>query len=149
MIFNRTLEDVSIAKSLIETKVKKFISLTSEELDSIERGTLTINTLNRIESAQKELKEIFILFGYYGAHIESKEWEHENVFYKKDLQRIILNCDTLQKAFFKKQNTPIAPSPTYDIYCINDIEKIISDLYDMVNEVRSLWAECGDAESGE
>ena len=59
MIFDRTQNDVDAAISLRNKKVKGFESLTSEEINTLERGTITINTLNRIENKQMELANLF------------------------------------------------------------------------------------------
>ena len=56
MIFDRTQNDVDTAILLRNTKVKKFETLTESEIATLEKGTLTINTLNRIEAKQEELK---------------------------------------------------------------------------------------------
>ena len=54
MIFDRTQNDVDTAILLRDTKVKKFETLTESEIATLEKGTLTINTLNRIENKQEE-----------------------------------------------------------------------------------------------
>ena len=59
MIFDRTQEDVDTAVRLRNEKVKEFKNLTNEEINTLERGTITINTLNRIENKQTEIAELF------------------------------------------------------------------------------------------
>ena len=64
MIYNRTATDVSLAKRLRAEKVQKFIELTDDEVQTLERGTITINTLNRIEDKQAEIKAMLDDMGY-------------------------------------------------------------------------------------
>ena len=59
MIFDRTAADVEEAIRIRKEKVQKMQDLTEEEINILERGTLTINTLNRIEEKQEELKNLF------------------------------------------------------------------------------------------
>ena len=53
MIFDRTQNDVDTAIRLRREKVQTFQELTESEIVILEKGTLTINTLNRIESKQE------------------------------------------------------------------------------------------------
>ena len=64
MIYNRTENDIETARNLIETKVKNFAELTEDDVAKIERGTFTVNTLNRIEQKQAELNDIPIYLDY-------------------------------------------------------------------------------------
>ena len=54
MIFDRTQNDVDTAILLRDTKIKKFETLTESEIATLEKGMLTINTLNRIEDRQEQ-----------------------------------------------------------------------------------------------
>ena len=59
MIFDRTQNDVDTAILLRDTKVKNFETLTESEIATLEKGMLTINTLNRIETKQRRIKKSF------------------------------------------------------------------------------------------
>ena len=111
MIYNRTENDIETARNLIETKVKNFEELTEDEVAKIERGTFTVNTLNRIEQKQAELKTLFNDIGYW--------------------------------------NTPITPPISYHYNDINALEKILYDLENMVNDMKTRYRQCGTFECGE
>lgn len=149
MIFDRTQRDVDTAILLRQEKVQNFQELTESEIEILEKGTLTINTLNRIENKQEELKNLFNVIGYWNTPIKNKFWSENEIFIVDDFSRIINNTDILKEAFFTYKHTPITPSAIYHYTNINDLEKILFDLDTMINDVKSHFRECGTFECGE
>ena len=149
MIFDRTQNDVDTAILIRNTKVKKFEELTENDINYLERGTLTINTLNRIESKQEELKNLFNDMGYWNTPITNKVWGEDDIFNVDDFQRIIDNTNVLRNAFFVYKDTPNTPPISYHYNDINALEKILYNLDVMINDVKSYYRECGTFESGE
>ena len=149
MIFDRTQNDVDTAILIRNTKVKKFESLTESDINYLERGTFTINTLNRIENKQDELKNLFNDMGYWNTPITNKVWGENDIFNVDEFQRILDNTNVLRQAFFVYKDTPNTPPVSYHWQDINDLEKILYDLDVMINDVKSLYKECGTFESGE
>ena len=93
MIFDRTQNDVDTAILLRDTKVKNFETLTESEIATLEKGTLTINTLNRIENKQEELKNLFNDMGYWNTPTNNKTWSENDIFNVDDFHRIIDNTN--------------------------------------------------------
>ena len=152
MITNRTQYDVDTAILIRNTKVKKFEALTESDINYLERGTITINTLNRIESKQEELKNLFNDMGYWNTPITNKQWTENDIFDnngERDFQRILDNTNVLRNAFFVYKDTPNTPPISYHWQDINALEKILYDLDVMINDVKSHYRECGTFESGE
>lgn len=150
MIFDRTQNDVDTAILLRREKVQAFQELTEHEIATLEKGTLTINTLNRIESKQDELKNLFNDMGYWNTPISTRQWAYGDIFVGTQFDRILNNLEILIKAFFIYKDTPNVPDNNYRKYqTINDVEKIIYDLDVMINNVKSHYRECGTFESGE
>ena len=149
MIYNRTENDIETARNLIETKVKNFGELTVDEVAKIERGTFTINTLNRIEQKQAELKTLFNDIGYWNTPIINRTWAEYDIFGELDFQRVLDNTNTLREAFFVYNNTPITPPISYHYNDINALEKILYDLENMVNDMKTRYRQCGTFECGE
>ena len=150
MIFDRTQNDVDAAILLRREKVQAFQELTEREIATLEKGTLTINTLNRIESKQEELKNLFNDIGYWNTPISTRQWAYADIFEGTQFDRILNNLEILIKAFFIYKDTPNVPDNNYRKYqTINDVEKIIYDLDVMINDVKSNYRECGTFESGE
>ena len=149
MIFDRTQNDVDTAILLRDTKVKKFETLTESEIATLEKGTLTINTLNRIENKQDELKNLFNEIGYLNTPTTNKTWGENDIFNADEFQRIVDNTNILRQAFFVYKATPNTPPISYYWDDINALEKILYDLDVMINDVKSNYRECGTFESGE
>ena len=149
MITNRTQYDVDAAILLRDTKVKNFEALTETEIATLEKGTLTINTLNRIEAKQEELKNLFNDMGYWNTPITNKVWGENVIFNVGEFQRIIDNTNVLRQAFFVYKDTPNTPPISYYWQDINALEKILYDLDVMINDVKSRYKRCGTFRCGE
>ena len=149
MIFDRTQNDVDTAILLRREKVQAFQELTEHEIATLEKGTLTINTLNRIESKQDELKNLFNDMGYWNTSITNKVWGENDIFNVDEFQRILDNTNVLRNAFFVYMDTPKTPNVSYYWQDINALEKILYDLDVMINNVKSHYRECGTFYCGE
>lgn len=149
MIIDRTQVDVDAAKKIREEKIKKFKTLTDEDINTLERGMITYNTLNRIESKQAELRGIINLLGYWNLPDNNREWTNEDIFYKADYQRIIDNENMFRQAFFVLASTPTTPPLSFGYEDINSLERILYDLELMIDDVKSHYRLCGTFECGE
>lgn len=149
MIFDRTRQDVQNAVKIREEEIKFFETLTAEEEAILDRGMLTLTTLNRIESKQEELKSLFNEMGYWNTPIENKQWTTNQLFKEAEFKRLIDNTNVLRGAFFVFNNTPLTPPVSYYYEDINALEKILFDLGEMVDDVQIHYRECGAFECGE
>lgn len=150
LVFDRTQKDAENAVKIIKEKVKNFQELTEEEIQILEKGTLTINTLNRIEAKQAELKTKFNEMGYWNTNIINKtDWGYGDIFDEENFRRILNNLDILKNAFFVYSTTPKTPEAVYQYKGINDIEKSLFDLETMIQDVKNNYRECGVFECGE
>lgn len=149
MIFDRTQNDVDAAIRLRKEKVQTFQELTENEIAILEKGMFTLNTLNRIEEKQEDLKGIFNDMGYWNTPITNKVWDYTDIFNVDEFQRIIDNTNVLRRAFFVCKDTPSTPPISYHYNDINALEKILYDLDVMINDVKSHYRECGTFECGE
>jgi hypothetical protein len=149
LVYNRTAQDVQNAQKIRAEKVQKNEILTASDIETLEKGTITINTLNRIENKQDELRTILNNMGYWNTPIVSKNWGYEQIFDKAEFERILKNLDILRNAFYVYSDTPKTPKVSYKFDDINAIEKILYDLEEMTNYVKNNYRECGDIECGE
>lgn len=150
MIYDRTMADVTTAISIRAEKVQKGIELTESDITALERGTLTYNTLNRIENKQEELKNLFYDIGYTTETITNKMWDKSGIYAQEEFDRLIENTEKLKRAFFVYSDTPIIPNNNYKQYnTINAVEKILYDLDVMINDIKSHYRICGVAVCGE
>ena len=158
MIFDRTQNDVDAARILINEKVKfepttmqpiNLDELTPTELETLNKGTFNYTDLNRIESKQEELKNLFNDMGYWNTPITNKTWGENEIFNADEFQRILDNTNVLRQEFFVYKDTPNTPTISYHWQDINALEKILNDLDVMINDVKSNYRECGTFESGD
>lgn len=150
MVYDRTQQDIDNARKIIEEKVKNYIPLETAEETTVLRGTFNIETLNRIEKKQDELKKLFNSIGYYNTQITNKtDWQYSDIFYKEDYERIINNENILREAFFIYKDTPNTPTISFGYEDINALEKILVDLEQMITDVKSNYRQCGTFNCGE
>jgi hypothetical protein len=144
------MEDVIAAISVRADKVQKGEKLTAEDIEILERGMLTINTLNRIENKQAELKEILVEMGYGVGGISNSVWDDTGIFKPEDFDRILENEQKLKNAFFVYSSTPSVSSNNYRLFSvINEVEKILDDIEKMADDVKANYRICGVAVCGE
>lgn len=149
MIFNRTEADVTEAKRIILEKVQKFLTLSNTEIEILEKGCLTINTLNRIENEQRRLNEVLNDMGYWNIEITNKEWAISDVFDEQNFQRLLTNIDVLRDAFFTYSETPVTPNISYHFQAINEMEKILNDIGEIITYTQANYKICGNFSCGE
>ena len=158
MIFDRTQNDVDTARILRNEKVKfdpitmqpiNLDELTPTELETLNKGTFNYTDLNRIENKAAELKALFDDIGYFAGSVNTKAWEHSQIFGIEDFERILANLDVLRRAYYIYKETPDIPRARYHFQNINDIEKILFDLETMYEDMKGYVRECGTFECGE
>lgn len=149
MIYDRTEYDVTQAKKIILEKVQKFSELSAKDIATLERGTLTINTLNRIENKQKELKTKLNNIGFQNIDITNKTWTYSDIFYETDFIRLLDNMTELINAFYVMEDTPNVPEVRFHYETINALEKILYDIEYLINISKKNYRKCGTFKSGE
>lgn len=148
MIFDRTAEDINNAREL-RARLESGETLTESEYDTLERGTMTLTTLNRIDGKTAEINELLTAAGYHGANIITKTWVKEDLFNSGNFEQIIKNLVSLKNAFYVYSDTPSMPEAQYHYEAVNKIEKILYDLHRMVDDVKENYRICGTFECGE
>lgn len=148
MIYTRTASDVSEAKKIIKEKVQKNIALTDAEIETLERGTITVNTLNRIETKQQELVHTLNSMGYYGRRVINKAWSYQGIFDESEFVRITSNNSNIRAMFYPLENTPANAIPKYNYQELNRLEKILQDLYENALYAQNIYPICGTFECG-
>jgi hypothetical protein len=149
MIYNRTQTDIDIAIA-IRKRIQSGETLTEADINALERGTLTINTLNRIEQKQAELKGLFNSIGYWDTDdIVNREWNKEDYFKQENFNQILTNLEILQNAYYIYANTPNVPNANYRQFgTVNAVEHILADLEKMIEDMEEHYRYCGEVECG-
>lgn len=148
MIFDRTNQDVIEANSIYRNKVG-VVDLTEEDERILERGRLTISTINRIETAQDDVRNMANERGYYGIGHFNKEWTYNDWFYEEDLVRLIDIYEDITKAFIFPYVAPFRPSERFLYATFNALEKILQDAMDVIGQIDAYVRECDTFYCGE
>lgn len=149
MVFDRTIKDVHDAIMIRKNKVEGGQQLTAQDIETLERGFVTINTLNRIETAQARIKTELNNMGYYNTPITSKTWTANDVFTTQELERIVANNRVLRNAFFVYRTSPTFAAARFRYSDFNAIEKLLDDLDNMIVEFKLYYRECNTFYCGE
>lgn len=139
MIFDRTQEDVYEAKKIRDEKVKNFETLSENEINTLERGFFTINTLNRIEQKQHELYTNLLKYGYDTSCINKTDWTDDDIVTVSVYTRLLNNLDNLKKGFTYLKNGTITPTSMLDFENMNAVEKILYDIENLLNNMVNSW----------
>ena len=131
-IIDRNLMDVNLAKEIMsKIQASGYNSLTESEKIQWEsglKGFLNYTDLNRIESNSAELSQMV------GISISTPKtnWTMMDIPTQKDFQRIRDNVQKIRSSNYIHSDTPVTPQLPLNRYeKINDIEKILLDVYDM------------------
>ena len=158
-IFDRSLSDVERWRTLRD---KGWANMTSSErkewlsetapVPSAAKGMYTHNDLNRVESGVKEITELFIELGRKPPTVEVKtDWTHEDKITKEEIKRYLSNVETIRGFNVVFPDTPKTPSidKKFDHLAANNIEKILSDVFNITNNTINSWCTAGEIISGE
>lgn len=151
MIFDRTSKDVETALKIREEKVKKSITLTDEEKETMRRGFLTIETINEIEEKERILWYVLREMGYYNIFQRENNktnWSLRDIFLQSDLRRIVEICNAYRDAFFVLSTTPRKPTAKFHYSDINVLEKNLRDIEIVTEQVKERYKRCGSTVSG-
>jgi hypothetical protein len=147
MIYNRTIIDLNKSYGIID-KIKNGQTPTASEIETLERGTLTINTLNRIENKQAELSEILYQWRYLKEPLVTKSWTENDFFKAGDMNRLTNNTLALKDAFYVISNE-VNPQQYYTHDQFNFIEKTLYEIDTLCEQVGLQFKRSGDVISGQ
>lgn len=132
--------------------------LTDAERAQLERGTLTYNTLNRVESAVKTLAAALTSAGYpvevtpvlKGSKSEDREWQEGDVLYRPQWTTYIDNVQKLRDAYYTLAETGELPAPGDKLKYTgaNTIEKVLADIDLLLDGMKSIYRRAGTFTAG-
>lgn len=122
------------------------------------KAYINYTDLNRIESRIKKISEM-LCYHAYPQQCDTRTWEHqtstdttENIPLKsRDMERIRNNIKKLISQFYVFSYTPALPDnfENIDIKKMNEIEKTLFDLHQMIRAMIDNFRECDTFECGE
>ena len=151
-ITDRTWDDVKRWRELHDKGWAAMTASEQSEWTGEMKGRYTHNDMNRVENAVAELSGQFVDKGYLITPLTTKtDWNLWSVPTKTDMTRYLGNVATLRSLVTVYPTTPEAPTVDHrlDYERANDIEKILVDLYDILEKTPQSWFYSGEIYSGE
>jgi hypothetical protein len=116
------------------------------------KGMYTHNDFNRVESAVESIIFQLISVGYNIPKLTTKtDWTYTDTVRDTDMERYYGNIAEIRNLVPVFPTTPKVPTVRDNLNYekANDIEKILSDVHDLVTNMANSWQYAGDIFSGE
>lgn len=160
LIYDRTESDETASAAIRKSyqTLGNWSGLTDAERTQLERGTLTYNTLNRVESAVKLLAAALTSAGYpvdvtpvlKGSKSEDREWQEGDVLYRPQWSTYLDNVQRLRDAYYTLAETGELPAPGDKLKYTgaNTIEKVLADIDLLLDGMKSIYRRAGTFTAG-
>lgn len=160
LIYDRAESDETASAAIRKSyqTLGNWSGLTDAERAQLERGTLTYNTLNRVESAVKTLAAALTAAGYpvevapvlKGSKAEDREWQEGDVLYRPQWTTYLDNVQRLRDAYYTLAETGKLPKPEDKLGYVgaNTIEKVLADIDLLIDYMKSSYRRCGTFRAG-
>lgn len=160
LIYDRTESDETASAAIRKSyqTLGNWSGLTDAERAQLERGALTYNTLNRVESAVKLLAAALTSAGYpvevtpvlKGSKSEDREWQEGDVLYRPQWTTYIDNVQKLRDAYYTLAETGELPAPGDKLKYTgaNTIEKVLADIDLLLDGMKSIYRRAGTFTAG-
>lgn len=160
LIYDRTESDETASAAIRKSyqTLGNWSGLTDAERTQLERGTLTYNTLNRVEAAVKLLAAALTSAGYpvevtpvlKGSKSEDREWQEGDVLYRPQWTTYIDNVQKLRDAYYTLAETGELPAPGDKLKYTgaNTIEKVLADIDLLLDGMKSIYRRAGTFTAG-
>lgn len=142
-LFDRTQADVDFAIA----KIAEWKSTGSTNTYDL-KGCFNASDLYRIETDIKVLSDTLSTL-YYFPYITHKEWSIYELPDVTDVSRIIGNVRKIISAYFQYDDAPALPETMLTYQQINDIERNLYLLKEILDNMMSSFRECGNFNCGE
>nr|DAG18948.1 MAG TPA: hypothetical protein [Caudoviricetes sp.] len=160
LIYDRTESDETASAAIRKSyqTISNWSGLTDAERAQLERGTLTYNTLNRVESAVKLLAAALTSSGYpvevtpvlKGSKAEDREWQEGDIVRRAQWATYLDNVQRLRNAYYTLAETGELPAPGDKLKYTgaNTIEKILADIDLLLDGMKSVYRRAGTFTAG-
>ena len=138
-IYDRTQADVDYAKSQVRQGIN----------DVDLRGSLNANDLNRIESNTRYLADELIKLYYFNSMSTRATWTNVDIPFLSHINRIINNINVLWKKYYKPPDATDLPNSLIAFEQVNNIERNLYSIKEMLDDMISSFRECGTYNCGE
>ena len=158
-IYDRTAQDVERWRKLRD---KGWDAMTdterSEWLGEImptpaaSKGMYTHHDLNRVESTVENIAFWLRDSGHHVPELIVKtDWSYTDTITKEDMDRYFGNVEILRNIIGVFKYTPKTPSTRdrFDYNAANEVEKILSEVFEITDNISDAWRYAGEILSGE
>lgn len=142
-IFDRTIEDVTYAIS----KIAEWKKTGATDVVDL-KGCLNVSDFNRIDGNIQYLKERLVAL-YYFPSTKHVVWDGDDLPTAQDITLLLNSLSNTITAYFKPNNAPNVPTTMLTYTQINDIEKNLYLLKEMLDDMVASFRECGTFNCGE
>ena len=160
LIYDRAESDETASAAIRKSyqTLGNWSGLTDTERAQLERGTLTYNTLNRVETAVKLLAAALTSAGYpvevtpvlKGSKSEDREWQEGDIVRRAQWSTYIENVQRLRDAYYTLAETGELPKPEDKLGYVgaNNIEKVLADIDLLLDGMKSIYRRAGTFRAG-
>ncbi|MDR1101691.1 MAG: hypothetical protein LBL34_04995 [Clostridiales bacterium] len=114
------------------------------------KGARNASDLNRVGSNMIILQNLLLQYGYVISIQPKTDWLKSDVPRMADIQSILNQIDILRETFTVLATTPDTPEIPINLYSkMNDIERILEDMYLLINNMIAGFIYSGEIYSGE
>jgi hypothetical protein len=142
-IFDRTIDDVYYAIA----KIEEWKGTEAKEVTDL-KGCLNVSDINRIDGNIQYLKERLNALYYFPSTLHVV-WDGDDLPDEMDINILLGSLWNVVDAYFKPTNSPDVPDTMLTYTQINDIEKILYLVKEMIEDMVASFRECGTFNCGE
>jgi hypothetical protein len=137
-VYDRTLADVEYARLQLE-----------KQINNVDyKGCLNANDLTRIENNTRYLADELIKLYYFNS-ISTRTWSRGNVPNTANITLILGNISKILSAYQKPKNIPTLPTTLLTYEQVNDVEKNLFMIKEMLDNMIASFRQCGTFGCGE
>lgn len=133
-IFDRTQADVDYAKQQLAQGINNVAY----------KGCFNVSDANRVEGDTQYLADKLIELYYFNDVVTRTTWSKTSYLYKAHMDRIINNIDALWRAYRTPTGAEALPDTLLTFVQANNIEKNLSLIKELLDNMVSSFRECDD-----
>jgi hypothetical protein len=137
-VYDRTQADVDYARQQLSNKINNMYY----------KGCFNVGDISRIENNTKYLSDILVQL-YYFNKVSIAQWYEVTLPDVIAINRIINNINTLWEKYGKPPDAIALPNNLVTFEQINNIEKNIHLIREMLDDMIESFRECGTFDCGE
>lgn len=138
-IFDRTQVDVDYARQQLAKGIN----------DAIYKGCFNVSDVNRIEDNTRYLADRLIELYYFNTVSTRSTWAKNSYIDAANVARIVNNISVLWKAYHTPTGAEALPNTLLTFVQANNIEKNLSLIKELLDNMVSSFRECGTFNCGE